>query len=101
MRIVVKSPGPGAWPASMLFRQYNICMGAALGSLSEDPLSTNGKWVANEDNARFAIYFYIEIVYISTHIGMESVSSDGFSAVDSYAASPKSSGSTVGMRGGR
>jgi hypothetical protein len=46
--------------------------------LSEDPLSTNGKWVANEDNARFAIYFYIEIVYISTHIGIESVSSDGF-----------------------
>jgi hypothetical protein len=28
----VKSPGLGVWPASMLFRQYNICMGAAFGS---------------------------------------------------------------------
>jgi hypothetical protein len=28
---VVKSPGLGVWPASMLFRQYNICTGAALG----------------------------------------------------------------------
>jgi hypothetical protein len=27
-----KSPGLGVWPASMLFRQYNICMGAAMGS---------------------------------------------------------------------
>jgi hypothetical protein len=32
LRIVVKSPGLGVWPASMLFRQYNICMGATLGS---------------------------------------------------------------------
>jgi hypothetical protein len=27
-----KEPRTGVWPASMLFRQYNICMGAALGS---------------------------------------------------------------------
>jgi hypothetical protein len=32
LRIVVKSPGLGVRPASMLFRQHNICMGAALGS---------------------------------------------------------------------
>jgi hypothetical protein len=29
---VVKSPGLGVWPASMLFCQYNFCMGAAMGS---------------------------------------------------------------------
>jgi hypothetical protein len=29
---IVKSPGLGVWPASMLFRQNNICMGAAMGS---------------------------------------------------------------------
>jgi hypothetical protein len=28
----MKSPGLRVWPASMLFRQINICMGAALGS---------------------------------------------------------------------
>jgi hypothetical protein len=28
----VKSPGLGVWPASLLFRQNNICMGAAFGS---------------------------------------------------------------------
>jgi hypothetical protein len=32
LRIVVKSPGLGVWPALILFRQNNICMGAALGS---------------------------------------------------------------------
>jgi hypothetical protein len=26
------SPGLGVWPASMLFRKSNICMGAAMGS---------------------------------------------------------------------
>jgi hypothetical protein len=26
------SPGLGVWPASMLFRQNNICMSAAMGS---------------------------------------------------------------------
>jgi hypothetical protein len=32
LRIVVNSPGLGVWPASMLFCQHTICMGAALGS---------------------------------------------------------------------
>jgi hypothetical protein len=44
---------------------------------------------------------YIEIVYISTHIGIRIRLRRWPSAGDSYAASPKSSGSTVGMRGGR
>jgi hypothetical protein len=29
--IVVKSPGLGVWPTSMLFCQNNICMATALG----------------------------------------------------------------------
>jgi hypothetical protein len=39
----------------------------------------DGKWVANEKNARSQDIFldYIEIVYICTHIGIESVSGDG------------------------
>jgi hypothetical protein len=32
--VLLLSPGLGVWPASMLFRHYNICMGAALGSKS-------------------------------------------------------------------
>jgi hypothetical protein len=32
LQIVVSSPGLGVWPASMLFRQNNFCMGAALDS---------------------------------------------------------------------
>jgi hypothetical protein len=35
--------------------------------------------IANEENARFVRYIsdYIEIVYICTHIGIESISGDG------------------------